>query len=587
MIPEHLIPVPLLTRQQKKPVPIVEPRPPVWYRFPWQMIRLFIWLLRLRIRQFLRQPIDEYFADQLRAMFDEMGGFWVKIGQLISLRNDVLPPALCKQLAQLQYQVVGFPMAIVREAIEFELGKPLEEVFDVFDEQPIAAASIAQIHRARLRREQTIVAVKVSRPDIARNFGRDMRMFRLLIELLRRIPSVSHFGWEPMYWEMEQIFQEEVDYRYEAANMRRIAKNLRRHRVYVPEVYDDYSGQRVLVMEWVAGVLMSDFLAVARTNPDRLERWKAENNVDNELVGERLFLTFLRQLFEDNLFHADMHPGNIIILRDSYIALIDLGSIGSLDAQFLTNYQQSLRACGERDFARAIDYLFLLAEQWPRNVDQIKARVTRNFQNWAERAAIKSLPYGQRSIWSLGLETGQTLARDNVVLSWQFMKINRTWSTLDGSLAFLIQDVDYVRLLGRYFRGAQQRLRRAVSRIDSEDVTNLLQEATGMAALGESLLQQEMRVFQNKINTVSGSFLIGFRAFSRIALVCGLLAVYVLFYRHTTYLPVILRVEAIEVPLRYLPGFTAYHLFGIALLAFLLYRMFGQMGRHMINEGSA
>lgn len=586
MIPEHLLPVPLLTRQQKQPVPIVAPAAPAWHRFPLQILRLLVWLFQLRGRQMLRRPVDEAFADRLRAMFDEMGGFWVKIGQLISLRNDVLPPALCKQLALLQYQAVGFPFEVARAVIEAELGRPLDEVFDMFDQQPIAAASIAQIHRARLRESQAVVAVKVARPDIARNFGRDMKMFRLMAALFSRVPALAHLGWDQMYWEMQQIFLEEVDYRYEAANMRKLGKTLRRHNVFIPEVSYQHSGRSILVMEWVAGVLMSDFLSVGRSDPARLRRWMAQNNVDPVLVGERLFLTFFRQLFEDNMFHADMHPGNIIILRDSQIALIDLGSVGSLDAQFLTNYQQMMRACSDRDFARAVDYLFLLTDRWPANVDQVKARVTRSFQDWAERAGIKSLPYAQRSMWSIGMETGQLLALDNVVLSWQFMKINRTWSTLDGSLSFLIPEADYIRLIDRYFKGARRRFARSLSRIDRDDLATLVQGAAGLATLGENLLQQETRVFQGSISAAAGFFAIGFRAFSGLMLAGGLLASYVLLsrYRQPLALPAALRPPSLEELAAALPPYTVYHWSVLALAGFVLYRTFWQLSQRMAEK---
>jgi ubiquinone biosynthesis protein len=475
MLNKALIPTPLLRPGQAHPVEVRVEAAQRWRRAPQITLHLTRWLLRLIWKRARKQRLDLSMAREIRAIIEEMGGLWVKTGQLLSLRTDVLTPDFSRELSRLQYAARGFPFEVAKRAIEAGLGRPLMEVFDEFDQHPIAAASICQVHRAKLRREQEWVAVKVQRPGIAATFTRDLSILRILMGGLQRMPSTSFFTWDEMIWETEQIFLEEVDYRYEAANMRRLKKSLREHKIYVPKVYECIS-QSVLVMEWVPGVLMSNFLDSERNDPEGCKGWCAENNVDPRRLGEKLFLTFFRQLFEDNLFHGDLHPGNIMLLRDNRLALIDLGSAGSVDATLLHYYKLSMKAVGEKDFPMAVDYLFLLSERLPPiDTETVKARVVEAYQAWSERAEQPELPYYEKSIGNMGLEAGNALIENKVVLSWSFMKISRTWATLDASLSALLPEVNYMKLVAKYFRGAQRRARRSWRRA-ALDAAHVVQE---------------------------------------------------------------------------------------------------------------
>lgn len=464
MIKQEWLPTPLLpasARAKVKIAPHAERRGGGVFSFVWRLLRWRLAALWLRLTS---ADAEAESARLLRRLLEQTGGLWIKAGQLMSLRSDVLSPAMIRELSKLQFRAEGFPFPVAKTLMEQELGVPLGDIFDAFEEEPVAAASISQVYRARLRREQRWVAVKVQRPDVRLNFGRDMTILRWIIGLLGSVPSLAYLGWDEVLWELEQIMNEEVDYRYEAANMRRMKRVLRRHKVYVPEVFD-YSTRRVLVMEYVPGVLMSEFIEASLTNKPRLLEWLLENGVDARKVGEKLFISFFRQLFEDNQFHGDLHPGNIMLLRNNRIAFIDFGTIGTSDTHFLTYYQMGMQALGEQDYSRAVDYIFLLCDRLPRtNLEEAKAVLVSTYEAWSARARLRDLPYYEKSIGNVGSEAGRVLFPYKVVMSWQFMKISRTWATLDASLSYLIPGVNYILLVRKYFRGAQQRSHQSLRR---------------------------------------------------------------------------------------------------------------------------
>ena len=467
---------------------------------------MVVWTARVVLARLRHRPLGAEMAIEIRSLIEEMGGLWVKTGQLLSLRTDLLSPEFSRELSRLQYAAVGFPFEIVRNAVELELGQPLESMFSEFDEHPAAAASICQVHRARLRASGEVVAVKVQRPGIEQRFKRDLVILKWLLKGMQHMPGLSFFTWKEMLWETAQIFQEEVDYRYEASNTRRLRKTLRGHDVYVPKVFD-CSTRRLLVLEWVPGVLMSRFLEMSREDPERLRIWCLDNNINAEKLGEKLFLTFFRQLFEDNLFHGDLHPGNILLLRNNHLALIDFGSAGTNDETLLENYKMSMKGVGDKDFPLAVDYLFLLSDRLPPiDVEAVKAKVVRTYQAWSERAEHRELSYYEKSIGNMGLEAGNVLIENKIVLSWSFMKISRTWSTLDASLAALLPEVNYVKLVAKYFQGAQKR---RLDQVRQRGVIDLFDKVHSVSLEAELQIEEmRRRLFRLRSSLSKGEYVV-------------------------------------------------------------------------------
>lgn len=452
-------PTPLLAPRERPPIEIKEATaPPRWptLRLIHVFGRFLLTNLILRMRSRL-DPDDR--ALRLRQAFEELGGLWIKIGQLLSLRTDVFSAPVCRELARLQYRVQGFPFSEVRTSIEAGTGLSMSAIFSAFDENPLAAASVSQVHRAVLRRNGREVAVKVLRPHAALSFQRDLVNLGRFISLLETLRFAPHMFWRKGLWELEQMVNEELDFRYEAANTRRMRKTLREHDVYVPKVFLRYSSRDVLVTEFIPGVLMSDFIHVGQHDPERAAAWCRENRVDPAKLGRRLMESALRQLFEDNLFHADLHPGNILLMRGNHVALIDFGTIGSCTQSFLITYKGSLAALAEKDYLRAADMTLRLAIEPPAagDLQNLRMELVRNYRHWEGRTHLHGLGYHERSLAAAGSDSGRILFDHKVQLSWEFMRISRTWGTLDASLSFLMPEANFMKLFASYAKKSQKR----------------------------------------------------------------------------------------------------------------------------------
>ncbi|WGF87513.1 ABC1 kinase family protein [Marinivivus vitaminiproducens] len=419
-------------------------------------IRVFFKLLWLRIKG---EGSPARTGRELRAVFERLGGLWMKVGQLMSLRRDALPTELCDELAQLQHRALGFSPEVAMQVVERELGASIDSVFAAFDPMPFAAASLSQVHAARLRKGNKDVVVKVLRPGVRERFVRDMRLLRFVAKRLNRLPSLRRLRLQDAMGEFEEIFREETDYRYEISNMKELRRTTRGHKIYIPHVYGDLSTSNIIVMERIAGVLMSDYIRIREEDPERVNRWLEANNIKPKLVGKRLLISFMRQLFENNLFHADLHPGNIILLRDSRIALIDLGSVGSLDREFLTLYRGLQRALADNDFGKAADLQLRLCVQLPsRNMRELRSDLIRSLRVWSNKTKIPHLPFAERSVNNGAAEVSRILYRYGAQQTWEFLKIARTLSTLDGSLSYLHKDLNYIKILQEYFKKATRRV---------------------------------------------------------------------------------------------------------------------------------
>jgi ubiquinone biosynthesis protein len=460
MLNPTLIPTPLVEAGERPAVTIAVQEELRRFRPLHAVLRFigfFLTLLALRVTG-RRTPEDT--ARRLKALLEGLGGLWIKAGQLLSLRVDLFSEPVCRELSQLQYRAIGFPPQLARTIIETELGYPLERVFASFDPLPFAAASIAQVHRAVLRHQRIPVVVKVQRPNVQQLFQRDLVLLQWLVRLFISLRILPHMRLSDALWELEQIVREETDYRFEASNLQRVRRTLKKHKIYVPRAFTRYCTDKILVMEYIDGVLMSDFIAVKDRDPLRLAAWLQTNNVEPKRVGTRLFVSILRQLFEDNLFHADLHPGNIVLLRNSRIALIDLGTVGTIPQRFLQLYLRGMNAVALGDFEKAADYLLHLSVNLPvLNLSELREQLVRAYREWEAKTHLAQLPYHDKSLNAAGVESGRILAAHKVQLSWTFMKISRTWGTLDASLNYLIPGANYMRLFQVYRRQAIRRAR--------------------------------------------------------------------------------------------------------------------------------
>ena len=278
------------------------------------------------------------FARRLRHSLDECGGMFVKMGQVASTRSDLVSPPVAEELSHLQDHVAPAPPEGVRELLEDELGAPVDEVFAEFDWKPLAAASIGQVHRARLHGGQQVV-VKVQRPGIANSVNRDLDVLNELATMVeQRTTWGADYQVSDLADEFAERLREELDFEIEARNASDIAANLDDGSdVRIPAVFHDLTSRRVLVMEWLDGVSVRE--------TDEID----DLGVDRRQLAEDLLRCMLQQMLIDAQYHADPHPGNVMVLRDGRLALIDFGAASRIDPLQQTAIRDVMVGVSQRD----------------------------------------------------------------------------------------------------------------------------------------------------------------------------------------------------------------------------------------------
>ncbi|HEY3423339.1 MAG TPA: AarF/ABC1/UbiB kinase family protein [Negativicutes bacterium] len=265
-------------------------------------------------------------GERIRLVLQQLGPTYVKLGQIASMRPDFLPSEIISELEKLQDKVPGFSFTAVRSLLQEELGKALEEIFQHFEPEPLAAASIGQVHQAVLKTGET-VAVKIQRPGIATDIQTDLEILYELASLAER-----RFHWAETYQLMDMIdefsksLRNELDYTIEACNAERISKQfINNSLIYIPKIYWDYSTQKVLTAEYIAGIKIS-------------EREKLEQQGYNlSRLAERFAKGIFHQIFMAGFFHGDPHPGNVVVLPGEIIVFLDFGMVGRLSSEMKYN----------------------------------------------------------------------------------------------------------------------------------------------------------------------------------------------------------------------------------------------------------
>jgi ubiquinone biosynthesis protein len=421
----------------------------------WRVLYLIIFSIRLKYQKHLK-PRD--LARQIRQLFEMLGGMWIKMGQVLSMRNDLFSAEFCDELLKLQDQAYAFPAELSVQMIEKNLGCPVSEVFDHFDPKPFAAASLSQVHKGFLREQQVWVAIKIQRPYAWDIFNYDFKCLSFFFKILDRFKSIEHFHWKEMLEEIRAFMEEELDYRNEASEMKKMRKNLRPHKVYVPKVFMKFTTRTLLVTEFLSAVFMSEYIKVARADPHRAAAWMDQNGLEPKKLARRLLHSLMRQMFEDYAFHGDLHPGNIIFLKKNWVGLIDFGNTGSFDRDFISKYDQYSRAMSAGNFSTAADMFLLFSGSIPSvDVALVKKDVVKALQEAQRKSSIPKLPFHEKSLAATSADVNKLLAKYKFDINWSLLKMGRTFSALDQAIGALYPEIDYVKESRRYYIDSAQR----------------------------------------------------------------------------------------------------------------------------------
>jgi ubiquinone biosynthesis protein len=300
-------------------------------------------LLKKQGREFLLKSRFE----RIRLALEELGPTTIKFGQMLSVRYDVLPDELIQELRKLQDEVTPIPDSLIRGIIESEWGKPVESLFGSFDPHPVASASLAQVHRATTL-DGDSVAVKVQKPNVPETIQDDMIILKDLARLIEKhIPESAPYDPVGLVEEFESWLRQEMDFFQEGRNIDRFRMNFGKDKtIKVPKVYWNLTSSRMLTLEYIEGipVLQTSRFGPAGLDPKRIARNGAS--------------AILKQVFEHGFFHGDPHPGNIFVLEDNVIALLDFGLMGHLDEDLVIQIGDLMSGILDKNIGRVVRVLF-------------------------------------------------------------------------------------------------------------------------------------------------------------------------------------------------------------------------------------
>ncbi|WP_410785093.1 ABC1 kinase family protein [Kribbella sp. C-35] len=436
--------------------------------------RRYLQILRIAIKHGLgpylrgrRRPGRENAAGQaelarsLRLALDEAGVTFVKLGQVLSTRSDVIPQSVATELSRLQDQVTPAPWSQIEEILTEELGAPITQLYAEFDTEPLAAASVAQVYTARLT-NGTDVVVKVQRPGIAGLVDRDLDIVRRLARLLDRNTDWGRsMGVRALADGFADAMREELDFTVEAGNMTTVAAGqsvATSNDLVVPRLYPERSTRRVLTMQRLDGIGLGN---AAQAIADR--------GLDPARLGRALFECLLGQVAIDGVFHADPHPGNFLLLTDGRIGMLDLGSVGRLDPATREALQRFLLAIDHGDPVSATDALLEIVYR-PDVVD--------------ERALERSVGQFMTKHLAAGVTLGPAMFNDlfKIITSHELgvppevAAVFRALATVEGTISRISPDFDLV-AASRQFAGAHVTDRLtpdALRRTATEELATLL-----------------------------------------------------------------------------------------------------------------
>jgi ubiquinone biosynthesis protein len=318
-------------------------------------------LVKARIEKKKQFSIEK----RLRLTLERLGPTFIKFGQVLSVRPDLIPKSYTKELENLQDKVPQFSYTIAKEHIKKEFGKDIDEIFSTFEKKPIASASISQVHKATLKNGK-IVAVKIQRPDVRKIMETDIEIMFYVAKLLeKKIPKIKKFNPVQIIEEFSKWTEKELDFKKEAVNAKRFASNFSGDKtVKIPEVYDNFTTDKILTMEFIDGIGLHN-----------LKQIKKEK-INLKPILEQGFNAILTQVFVHGFFHADPHPGNIIITKDKKIAFVDFGIVGHFDEKLKAQSIDLFYGVIENDAEKIVDTLVELSNTEIEDKDELKYEIS-------------------------------------------------------------------------------------------------------------------------------------------------------------------------------------------------------------------
>lgn len=366
--------------------------------------------------------------ERVRLCFEQLGPTFVKFGQLLATRPDLVPIDYSDEFKKLHDQVSGVDFVEIERILNAHFGAPIDQVFSRFDVRPLAAASIAQVHRATLRNGIEVV-VKVQRPGISEVVREDMQILRSLADLAEKyLPELRVYNPKGIVEEFSRSIEQETNFVIEANNIRRFQNNFANDPyVKIPRVYSEYTGRRVLVMEALNGIPLSQSAALR------------QEGIDPEEIVRRGLRAYMKMVYSDGLFHGDLHAGNVMLMPNNQIGLIDFGIVGRLNRKTQSSIANMFLALAEEDYDR-LAYLYVDLAPFTERVDVDEfARDIRDLIAPYFGLTTKNINLGR-----LLLNSTAVAAHHGLTLPTELVMFFKSIVSLEGMGHTLLKDFDFL-----------------------------------------------------------------------------------------------------------------------------------------------
>lgn len=370
----------------------------------------------------------------LRLALEELGPTFIKIGQFLSTRPDILPREIVEQLSKLQDEVPPFPYKQSIKTFEEDIGDSWTNILSSFDKEPVASASLSQVHKASTLDGREIV-LKIQRPNIKEVISGDIALLKTVVDLLLRYTTVaSIYDLKGLVYEFEQQLTDEIDFKVELNNIQTISDNLKEFKlIRIPKAYPDLSGHRVLAMDIVKGFKISNKKKLAKI-PQKMK----------SRLAQQLLEAYLKQILENGFFHADPHPGNLLIQPDGKIALFDLGIIGRLDSDQRGQITKLLLSFAQLETVQITDLVIRMSvtEAKP-DLNQLRLDIGRLITKYYNRPA-EQINIGEETV-----ELMKVVLRHNLKFPASFGLFSKTLMYIDNICRILDPQLNYVKFISR------------------------------------------------------------------------------------------------------------------------------------------
>ncbi len=378
----------------------------------------FAWYLPIFKRREGELPPD--LPVRIRKAMEELGGAYIKLGQLLSIRPDLVPQEYCDEFAKLLDEVPPEKISTVEQVIIQEFKRPINNIFSHIDPRPLGSASVAQVHKARLKTGKA-VAVKVQRPDIAKKFSADIAIIRYIGKKLQKHLQ-NNINIAQIIDEFERYTKKELNFTIEANHIEEIRAELKTKQVVVPKVFWSYTTEKVLTMEYLDGAKLSEVRITDRPH-----------------MARAIVDAFEEQVFQNGTFHADIHPGNILLLKNGKIGLLDFGIVGHLDARTRKLGLELYVAILERNPERIAEILLKYGTPTSRtNTDAFTLAVNKLVDEWWEENPEKRrITHLMHQLFILSAKHHIRLPSDTILLGKGMITVEATARQIDPKFNFV------------------------------------------------------------------------------------------------------------------------------------------------------